>query len=347
MAACGNRRLATGSAAYLALAWFCCAPAHAADDPPPAAEQLAERYGLVKVTGRVWGLPAEQQLRARLKRLPELRERIVTAQKALDERIAQNDSAWKAAELAIAALDQRLAQLSTTDPQRGLLLQERAKRTASAIPPADLAGRDIVRGTLARLGQDRATLAIDLAWIRSTAAANAERYRALAGDDDLSRLIQETGEKCRLGPARNYQVEVRKLKEYDKLAFASHAPLYLQSGRVRVTAVVNDTACVTFSWSEASDAVTYLPATVAHAAGIEVPADARRETLKIDGRTIEAREVFLSSLRLGSSHGKSVAAFVLPPEAEDLGAQLTPLALSPWRVRIERERLRLVLSNDQ
>ncbi|MEX2026758.1 MAG: hypothetical protein WEH44_05645 [Pirellulaceae bacterium] len=343
MAACGNWRLATGSAACLALAWLCIAPAHSADDPATAAEQLTERYALVKITGRVWGLPAEQQLRARLKRLPELRERIVTAQKELDERIAQNNAAWKGAELAIAAINQRLAQLTTTDPQRGLLLQERAKWTASAIPPADLASRNIVRGTLAQLGQDRATLAIDLAWIRSTAGAMSERYRELADNDDLSRLIQEAGEKCRLGPARNYQVEVRKLEEYDKLAFAPHAPLYLQSGRVRVTAVVNDAACVTFSWSDASDAVTFLPESIAHSTGIEVPADARRETLKIDGRTIEAREVFLSSLLLGSCHGKSVAAFVLPPEAEDLGAQLTPLALSPHRVKVERERLRLVV----
>lgn len=343
----GQWRIATGSAACLALAWLCSAPARAADDSAPAAEQLAERYGLVRVTGRVWGLPAEQQLRARLKRLPELRERIVSAQKALDERIAQNDAAFKGAELAIASLNQQLAQLSTADPQRGLLLRERARWNASAIPPAELAGRDPVRGTLARLGQDRATLAIELAWIRSTAGTMAERYRELSKDDDLRRLIEETGEKCRLGPARNYQVEFRKLEEFDKLAFASHAPLYLQSGRVRVTAAVNDAACVTFSWSEASDAVTYLPATVAHAAGIEVPADARRETLKIDGRTIEAREVFLKSLRLGSCYSKSVAAFVLPPEAEDLGAQLTPLALSPWHVRIERERLRLATANDQ
>ncbi|HUE70375.1 MAG TPA: retropepsin-like aspartic protease [Pirellulaceae bacterium] len=347
MAACGNWRWGTGGAAWLALVWLCYAPARAADDPAAAAEQLADRYGLVKITGRVWGLPVEQQLRSRLKRLPELRERIVTAQKELDERIAQNDAAWKAAELAIAALNQRLAQLSTTHPQRGVLLQERAKWSANAVPPAELAGRDIVRGRLARLGQDRATLAIDLVWIRSTAGTIADRYRELASDHDLTRLIQETGDKCRLGPARNYQAEVRKLEDYVKLAFAPHAPIYFQSGRVRVTAVVNDAACVTFSWSDASDAVTFLPASVVHSAGIAVPVDARRETLQIDGRTIEVREVFLSSLRLGGCRVRSVAAFVLPPEAEDLGAQLTSLALSPWRVRIERQRLRLALSNDQ
>ena len=77
-----------------------------------------------------------------------------------------------------------------------------------------------------------------------------------------------------------------------------------------------------------------------------MPGDAPTQTLRIGGRTIEAREVFLPSLRVGSCHAKSVAALVLPPEAEDLGAQITPLALSPWRVKIERERLRMTLSKD-
>src|SRR5687768_7150087 len=112
MAECGNWRWRTAHSVCLALVGLWHAPGQAAGDPATAAEQLAERYGLVKITGRVWGLPAEQQLRARLKRLPELRERIVTAQKELDERVAQNDAAWKGTELVIASLNQRLAQLS-------------------------------------------------------------------------------------------------------------------------------------------------------------------------------------------------------------------------------------------
>ncbi len=337
-------RRATGALAGLALAALLAPGLPAADDgAPAAADQLARRYKLVKITGRVWGLPQEQQLRAQLKRLPQLRERIVTAQNDLDERVARNDAAWKVAGPLIAAIEQQLEQVSTSDPRRGPLVEQLARLNAEAVKPADLAGRDAVRSRLAQLGQDRCTLALALVGIRTTAAAIAGRYRELAGDAEVKRLVRESGEKCRLGPARNYQAEVRKLGEYDALAFAPQAPMYLQSGKVRVTAIVNDAACVTFSWSEASDAVTYLPQSVLRTAGIEIPADARIETLRIGGRTIEAREVFIPSLRVGSCQAKSVAALVLPPEAEDLGAQLTPLALSPWRAKVERERLRMAL----
>jgi hypothetical protein len=347
VAACGNWRRAAG-AAGLALALLSTVPTAHADDPAAnAADEIAKRHGLVKITSRVWGLPVEQQLRARLKRLPELRERIVTAQKEIDERIAQNDVAWRQIAPAVAALKKQIEQSPSGDPQRPLLVEQLARLEREATRPDALGSRDAVRGTLARLGQDRATLAIDLVWIRTTAAGIAERYGQLAADENLAALIGQSGDRQRLGPARNYRAEVRKLEEYDKLAFAPHAPIYLQSGSVRVAAVVNDAACITFSWSDASDAVTFLPASVVHSAGIEVPADARRETLKIAGRTIEAREIFLSSLRLGSCHAKSAAAFVLPPEAEDLGAQLTPQALSPWRVKVERERLRLSTAHDQ
>ncbi len=309
-----------------------------------AAEQIRQQHGLVKITGRVWGLPLEEQLRSRLKRLPDLRERIVTCQKELDERLARNDLAWQQAAPLIEALRKQIATLSTSDPQRGILAEQLARLEAEVVPPAALAGRDAIRTLLARLGQDRCLLALDLIWIRSTAGSIAERYRQLAGDEELVRLIKQSGDRCRLGPARNYAAEVRRLDEYDKLVITPQAPLYLQSGRVRVTAIVSDAICVTFSWSEASDAVTFLPASTLRSAGIEVPADAPREMLRIEGRQIEARAVFLPSLRLGSCHARSVAAYILPPEAEDLGAQLTPLSLSPWRAKVERERLRLVLS---
>jgi hypothetical protein len=101
---------------------------------------------------------------------------------------------------------------------------------------------------------------------------------------------------------------------------------------------------VTFTWSEAEDAVSFLPASVLASAAIDVPADAPRRTVQIDGRTVECREIIVQSLRLGSFQAKSVAVCILPPEAEDLGAQLTPLALSPCRGKVEIERLRLALS---
>jgi len=317
--------------------------AAAEDEAQQAARQLNEQHGLVKITGRVWGLPLEVQLRMRLKRLPSLREQIVTTQKALDERTARNEQAWQQAAPAINALKSQLARLSSSDPQRAALSEQLKLISADVVEPKSLAGRDDVRTQLSGLGQDRCALALDLVWIRSTVVKIAERYRQLAGDEEVTRLIKQSGTKCRLGPARDYAADARKLDEYDALAFAVHVPVYLQSGRVRVTALIADAACATFSWSEASDAVTCLPASVLDAAAIQVPADAPQRTVRIEGRTVVCREIVLGSLRLGSCHAKSVPVCVLPPEAEDLGAQLTPLAFSPCRGKLELERLRVVL----
>ena len=316
--------------------------AAAADPAEQAATELQQR-GLVKITGRVWGLPLEAQLRARLRRLPALRERIVTAQKDLDERIIRNQQAWQQAAPAIDALQSQLARFSASDPQRPALADQLRRLSAEAVEPAALAGRDAVRTPLASLAQDRCTLILDLVWIRQAASAVPERYRQLADDEQVARLIRQVDAKCRLGPARNYANDVRKLADYDLLAFAPHVPVYLHAGRLRVTALICDSACLTFSWSEKSDAVSFLPTSALASAGITVPAGAPHQTLRIDGRRVECRELILPSLRLGSCHAKSVAVWVLPPEAEDLGAQLTPLALSPGRGKVEIEKLRMVL----
>jgi hypothetical protein len=311
------------------------------EDPRSAAAELHTKHGLVKTTGRVWGLPLETQLLARLKRLPDLRERILTTTREIEEAIVRNELAWQQAAPALEELRKQLAELSTGDPQRSLVSDQLERLQASVVHPAQLAGRGPVRTELIRLAQNRCTLILDLVWIRHTATELADRYQQLAAEGEVMRLIEQTGKQCRLGPLRNYAAEVRRLNDYEKLASAPNAPIYLQNGQARVTVAVNDATCVTFTWSDDSDAVTFLPASALEAAGIEIPGDAPREMLRIGNRRIEARQIVLPSLRLGSCHAKSVAAYVLPPEAEDLGAQLTPLAISPCRTRLELTKARL------
>lgn len=325
---------------YIALAP---APLMLASDiePQQAAEHLRQRHGLVEISGKVWGLPDEERLRSLLNRLPSLRERIVTVQKELDERIARNEQAWQQAKPVLNGLRAQMSLLSAGDLQRGVLADQLKLLENDVADPAALAGRDPVRSQLARLGQDRCDLARDLVWIRRTSLALAERYRQLAADGEVEKLILSMGPKHRLGPVRNYVADVRQLEEYETLAFAPQAPIYLQSGLVRVTALVEESTCVTLTWSEASDAVTFLPPSAAQSAGIDVSADAPSMTLRIHGRSVVVRQIMLGDLRLGSCHIKSVAAWVLPPDAEDLGAQLASQALSSCRPKLELAMLRL------
>ena len=314
-----------------------------AEEPaaPRAAAQLRE-MGLVRLNRRVWGLPLEAQLQARLKGLGSLVQRIVSAEKALDEQIVRNAAAWNESSPAIEALQKQIAELPTSDPQRGPLESQLDALLAKVTPPEALAGRDDVRIELARLAQDRCTLLVDLTFVRDAAAQIGPLYERLAEDPAVAALLGQVGEKARLGPARHYAAEIRKLDELDAVAHAPHAPLYLQSGRIRVTAAAGD-ACLTFTFNPASDAVTYLPASAAETAGIEVPQDAPRQVVKIADRQLEVRRVTLGSVRLGSCAARDVVAYVLPPEAEDLGAQLAARSLSPCNPRVDLARLRLIL----
>src|SRR5688572_29133696 len=124
MAAIGKWRWISGAAAALLLVPGAARPE---DDLAGRAADQLHRRGLVKITGRVWGLPLEQELRERLRGLSAVRERIVTAQRELDELAARNEVAWKAASAAMAAIDQELAQLPAGDPQRSVLLRQRSK----------------------------------------------------------------------------------------------------------------------------------------------------------------------------------------------------------------------------
>jgi hypothetical protein len=57
--------------------------------------------------------------------------------------------------------------------------------------------------------------------------------------------------------------------------------------------------------------------------------------------TAGARKAIVKTVRLGQCQLQSVAALVLPPEAEDLGCWIGRSALQKQRVRLEPERLRL------
>lgn len=61
------------------------------------------------------------------------------------------------------------------------------------------------------------------------------------------------------------------------------------------------------------------------------------------GRRAAARRVVVPALRFGRHVLENVPVWVLPPEAEDVGALIGPQAFTDCGVRLEPERLRLVI----
>jgi hypothetical protein len=146
-----------------------------------------------------------------------------------------------------------------------------------------------------------------------------------------------------LGPLESYRAEQNRLGEYERLVFTSWLPVYLQSDRVRVGAIVNETTPVTFTW-RAESGPTVLTTSLAEAAGLALPAAETAAPLPVAaGRTLPARRITAPTLRFGQVVLRDVPVYVLGPEGEDLGALIGRDGFTENLVQLELERLRLVV----
>lgn len=316
--------------------------AHAKEVPTPE-EWLEQRHGLIRLSGRVWGLPLEVELKEKLASLPLLRESVVTAEKDLDERAAANRRVWAEAAPAVETLKQALGRLSPTDPKRMALAQQLSSLEATVSEPSRLSCRGEVRDRLVAFSRDRSLLQLALLWIRAKVPQLAEEYAKKGKLADVAKALKELGNE-KLGPLKNYDVDVKRLAEYDTLVFTDWLPAYQQAGQTRLAAIVNEQAPVTFTWTDESRGLFHLPASILEPCGLAIRENASQQLVTLGDRRLMSRELVIPTLRLGRHVAKNLTAWVLPPEGEDLGARLPRNVLSGLRINIELDRLRLTVS---
>jgi hypothetical protein len=306
--------------------------------------EVLDRCGLSLLGTHVWATAAELRLRQKLSELPRLKESIVATERSLDERVEQNRHAWHDGQPARAKLKQAIGKLSPSDPQRKEIEATLAELTRSASDPARLPARGDVRAQLVSLGHDRSALALSLLWLRGAWQKLQYHYHELTSDPAVQRALAAIGHEQKLGPAKSYEADLKRLGEYERLVFTSWLPIYLQSGRIRFTAIANEETPVTFSWGDASDQKAILTAGAADAIGLVIPASAPRSTLKFgSGRSHGVREVRLASLRLGKFVVRDTPMFILPPEGEDLGSRIGRAALDELSVKLVPEQWRMTI----
>ena len=166
-------------------------------------------------------------------------------------------------------------------------------------------------------------------------------YRELAADAVVSAALESVG-NVRLGPAKDYLRSNRLVAA--KEVFSTSQPVYRESGRWRIGAVLNERTPATFNYVEQSRP-TLITATLAQSLGLEPDPAAAAEKLQIGDRELTVRRAKLSSLRLGKFVFRDIQVNLLPPEAEDLGSQLASGSLAGCRVRLEPNRMSLVLQS--
>jgi hypothetical protein len=302
--------------------------------------QLQETFGLVHHAEKVWLLPRELELRERLAELPKHRDKATLVEKELDDRIQQNRRAWQDSQPTLVALKKSLARLASNDPQRDILQKQVDALQSAAVEPRRLGAQSEVCSRVVELSSERCAILASASWIRHWAPLIAGQYERLAQDAKLNAALKKLGPSQRLGPLKSYEGDVRRLAEYERLAAPPWVPIFLSSGQTRLGALLNDEQTVTFSWSDASATPLVLTSSVSETLGL--PTDGRLEGVELDrGRTARARPTSIQTVRLGQCQLSRIAAFVLPPEAEDLGCWIGKSVLQKQRVRLEPERLRL------
>jgi len=306
---------------------------------------VLEEAGLIR-QGDVWLLPAERKARDQLAGLPQLRDSIQVLQRDLDDRIKQNRQAYETSKPVREALEQSLSRLASNDSKRRPLEQQLAAERAKAAPPEKLGGVSNVRSMIARLSQQRIDLTLQLLSLRQVIPDLIQTYSGLAKIREVRAAIKQLGRGSRLGPLRPLDSELRKLSEFDSVVLTSNVPVWLQSGHVRFTAIVDERHPLTLTWKEYPGHGLVLTTSTAQALDVRPIAGRAKESLTFaKERKVAAQRTSIPSLRLGRWVLPDLPAWILAPEGEDLGSQLDSSALDNYVARCEPAALRLTLQS--
>jgi hypothetical protein len=213
----------------------------------------------------------------------------------------------------------------------------------TAAPPDHLAESEDVREQLVQLSGKRTNVWLAARTIREQTGFMVDAYQRLAKEERVAELVKKAGANDRLGPARNYADDLKKLPEFEKVYEQDWLPLIVFGDKLRFSVLVNDHCPVTVTWTSSGEP-TLLTAALADLADVKPTQEEKTTPISLDGKTYHARQAVIHYLRLGRYQLRDVKAFVLPAEAEFAGARLGPRALTGLRVEPQPERLRVVLS---
>lgn len=334
-----------GQRVALIVAALVCGVARGSEHAANPAEFLERERGLSRhANGSVWLSTSERRLREHLSGLDEARASVVRQQTQVDERIRRNALLWLNNRQQIDVLQKTQASLKKDDPKRKQLDRQIEDLRKQAVEPKRLGGEPDVRARLIELTNARSRLSLSLLAIRALTAELDGEYQRLSQDPEVTAALRQLGAGHRLGPLNtNYRAELQRLVDYERVVFSDWSPLYLQGGAARVAALLNERTPVALTWQETSEPLV-LTAGMAEAAGLTIPADAPTATLSFpQNRRLLTRTVTVPALRFGKYVLHDLAAQVLPPEGEDLGARIGPLAFPQYRVSVDLERLRFGL----
>jgi hypothetical protein len=301
--------------------------------------------------GEFWLIADEVELLRHLEALDPLERQHQQAKAQVDEHIQSNDAAakiWSDAKSKLDKTRNSLKDASIVGAERRKL-EETARQQEKELRELRLRWRDEnqfgehppVRTAVVRVITIRNALALSLLAIRRLEGELPKKYAPLRINPAIRTALSAMGERHRLGPARDYQADMKRVAAAERLAFSDEIPVYREDRHFRVSLIVNDQTPAVFSIRH-STGPTVIPASLAAAAGIKLDDEARTTTYQVDSdRRLSVHKVKIPMMRLAGVQLKDVEALVLPPEGEDLGAKLGHNAYNHLVLRVDGRRLAL------
>lgn len=314
-------------------------------DAGRAEEFLRRECGLWQIDGgNVWIVEAERRVREHLAGVGMQRVAIVGLQNRLDERIEQNRQQWQAGLVQLESLRRAREAAKNDEAKRKPLDRQIAELQRRLIPPDSLGGTADVQTLAIELTNQRLALGVALLELRRLVPGISAEYLPLARNPRVAEALKAIGPMQRLGPMdADYVRAARALREEERLAFDTAAPIYLQGDKVRVGGILNERLPVAFTWL-ASQEPTLLPQSMLQAAGIDVPPDAPALRITVgEQRDVAVRRIVVPALRLAGATVRDLEVYALHPDHEDLGAQIGAAAFEGQQVSLDRVRLRLTI----
>ncbi len=319
-----------------------------------SAADVLQAHGL-EHAGSAWCLPAEVELRQRVSSLDKLQQRLIAAQQAVDQLIAQNEllkrqmlqfeQLEKQSRAQAAGFPPNTPQRAQLDAQAKESVAAAAQRRRQYVRPPQLGLSPPLRPALADLIVVRTELMVRLLPMRATLDRLGERYDALRRDNGVMAALASVGPEESLGRLKNLRDNWRIVDKLQSMVFNDSLPVAREGSFYCITAIANERQPLTFSYFANKDQQMLIPQNLAEAAGIVIDAHTpKSKVLVARGRTTMAWRVKLPQLRFGRHVLHGVDAFVLPPEAADIGARIGSQSFAGYRVQLDAERLTLTVS---
>jgi hypothetical protein len=185
----------------------------------------------------------------------------------------------------------------------------------------------------------RDELLLALTAIRKLDRQVQDDYARLSANPRVTESLAALGDGARLGPAKDYDPELRTLPDYERLVLTDAVPMFLQDKLQRVSGILDERVPATFTWEPAGGRVL-ITANIAELAGLDL---SQGKPERIPERNLPATRIKLTSLRFGRHVLSDVDVLVLPPEGEYLGARIGPKVFKGLTVSPQPEQLQLFI----